>query len=402
MFTQQINTDIHYLVGNMEDLQKVEYLPALPIFSEEVLELLDALSAAIMNDKDIRNYPDVMTFGFWCRKAALSKQRELYNDGYRYLGRGLVFHIAPSNLPVIFAYTLIAGLLAGNANVVRVPSKEFWQIEYICKRFSELLATEKFRGLSPYIACVRYDHSESTATKRFSARCDVRVIWGSDNTITAVRKSALKPKAFEIIFADRYSLCVIDSDAWLNCTDKKRHIKGFYNDTYLNDQNACSSPQLVLWLGANVQEARTDFWNLLEQMVMDEYPLQGIQSVIKLEAFYRMIDKFPALRLDSKNNYIVRVWSREIEPGLMEYRPGSGFFIESSAEDISALAPLLGTKCQTLSYYGIAPAAFNELLERTRPLGIDRIVPIGNTLDFSLTWDGYDLIRTLSRKINIV
>jgi hypothetical protein len=33
--------------------------------------------------------------------------------------------------------------------------------------------------------------------------------------------------------------------------------------------------------------------------------------------------------------------------------------------------------------------------------GIDRIVPIGQTMDFSLFWDGYDLIRTLSRCIYI-
>ena len=31
--------------------------------------------------------------------------------------------------------------------------------------------------------------------------------------------------------------------------------------------------------------------------------------------------------------------------------------------------------------------------------GIDRIAPVGHTMDFALTWDGYDLIRTLSRRI---
>ena len=32
--------------------------------------------------------------------------------------------------------------------------------------------------------------------------------------------------------------------------------------------------------------------------------------------------------------------------------------------------------------------------------GVDRIVPVGHTMDFALTWDGYDLIQTLSRKIS--
>ena len=36
-----------------------------------------------------------------------------------------------------------------------------------------------------------------------------------------------------------------------------------------------------------------------------------------------------------------------------------------------------------------------------KPKGIDRIVPIGKTSDFSLNWDGIDLINSLSRVIEI-
>ena len=32
----------------------------------------------------------------------------------------------------------------------------------------------------------------------------------------------------------------------------------------------------------------------------------------------------------------------------------------------------------------------------------DRIAPVGHTMDFALTWDGYDLIRTLSRRISAI
>ena len=36
------------------------------------------------------------------------------------------------------------------------------------------------------------------------------------------------------------------------------------------------------------------------------------------------------------------------------------------------------------------------------PAGVDRIVPIGRTMDFALVWDGVDLIRTMSRAITAV
>lgn len=399
---QQITKKVDYLVGDDENLNGIEFLPALSIFNEQVMDFFNDLSITILNSVECRQYPDVLTFGFWCRKVSLVKQQRMYQDGFSYLGRGLVFHISPSNLPVIFAYSLAVGLLSGNANIVRLPSKEFWQVNYICQQFRQLLLKEKYRNLSSYIICARYNSCEMEVTKYYSRLCDVRVIWGGDKTVENIRKCELKPKAFDIPFSDRYSLCVIDSNRWLECEDKKRYTRGFYIDTYLNDQNACSSPHLVLWLGDCVEQARIDFWNLLEEMVKAEYKLLGIQAINKLEHFYRMIEKFPDLHLCSNNNYIVRIWAAKIKSELMDYRTGSGFFIESSAKDLIALAPLLGQKCQTISYYGVGTEAFDKLLLETGPHGVDRIVPIGQTLDFSLTWDGYDIIRALSRKISII
>ena len=40
-------------------------------------------------------------------------------------------------------------------------------------------------------------------------------------------------------------------------------------------------------------------------------------------------------------------------------------------------------------------------IKNFRPNGIDRIVPLGKSSEFSLVWDGYDLINILSRKIEI-
>ena len=46
--------------------------------------------------------------------------------------------------------------------------------------------------------------------------CDMRVIWGGDNTISEIRKSPLKARAGEITFADRYSAALINSNYYLN------------------------------------------------------------------------------------------------------------------------------------------------------------------------------------------
>ena len=43
-----------------------------------------------------------------------------------------------------------------------------------------------------------------------------------------------------------------------------------------------------------------------------------------------------------------------------------------------------------------------NLIKTIRPSGIDRVVPVGRTMDFSLYWDGNDLIKSFSRTIEII
>ena len=43
-----------------------------------------------------------------------------------------------------------------------------------------------------------------------------------------------------------------------------------------------------------------------------------------------------------------------------------------------------------------------NVIHQLKPSGIDRIVPIGRTMDFSLIWDGYNMINSLSRIVEIV
>ena len=40
----------------------------------------------------------------------------------------------------------------------------------------------------------------------------LRIIWGGDKTIKDIRKYPLSTRSFDITFADRYSLCVINSN----------------------------------------------------------------------------------------------------------------------------------------------------------------------------------------------
>ena len=62
-------------------------------------------SAILAKDTRIKNYPDVATFSFFCRKGNILQLKNTFMKSKSLaLGRGIVFHIAPSNLPVNFAF----------------------------------------------------------------------------------------------------------------------------------------------------------------------------------------------------------------------------------------------------------------------------------------------------------
>ena len=389
---------VDYVLGSAESEAQMADVRPLPIFSEEATAFLAALSARILADTAARAYPDVVTLGFWCRPAALRQMQRVYEAEKNRIGRGIVFHIAPSNVAVNFAYSCLAAFLAGNASIVRLPSKDFPQVDVLCRIFTETLAD--FSALFPYFLFVRYGHVQEV-NEHYSRMCQTRVIWGGDATIDAIRHTVLPPRANEITFADRHSLAVIDASVYLTAGDKERIAQDFYNDTYLSDQNACTAPRFVVWLGTagKVKAAQEVFWSTLHTLVKERYTLQGVQAVDKLTQLYRLGVDAAAQQIPMEDNLITRVRVAQLTEELAAYRAGSGFFIEYDAKELSEIRPLCGISCQTLSYYGVDRDSLLQEILAMRPAGVDRIVPMGRTMDFALVWDGVDLIRTMSRVI---
>lgn len=383
---------------NEDRIKQMSAAPSLRPFSEQTVLFLNELSSQIFKSIEARNYSDVITFAYWCRKSAVISYAKEYADLDRRIGRGMVFHIAPSNVPVNFAFSLAAGLLAGNKNVVRLSSKDFPQVDLICDAIEK--SFEKYPDMMNYVYPVRYD-KDSDCTNILSRYCSVRVIWGGDNTIREIRKSELSARAFDITFADRFSFCVIQSDDYMKIENKAAVASDFYNDTYFSDQNACTSPHIIFWLGNSVIEAKQIFWKELQKIVDDKYSIQPVQAVGKLDAFClaAMRNRCGLLKNPTKNN-LVRIELKELNKSVMECHYHSGFFFEYNLNDITDIQMLCDKKCQTISYVGNIADSLREVVFKTGIDGVDRIVPVGQTMDFSLIWDGYDLIHTMSRVVN--
>ncbi len=391
---------VDYVNGSMEAVYKLQRLRAMPPFDDAVVNFLNDVSRILMRDPRSKAYSDVVTFAFWIRKGSVLKLKERFEEkNGLHLGKGVVFHIAPSNVPVNFAYSLVSGLLCGNANVVRVPSKRFPQVDIITDVFNEALKVHE--DVAPYVLCIRYDRDKGV-NDLFSSIADMRVVWGGDQTIAELRKSPLPPRAGEITFADRYSLAVIDSDSYINKGDRNRLAEDFYNDTFFSDQNACTSPRLIVWTGNKIEEAKQVFWDTVHILVEKKYTFQSIQGVNKLTQSFLIAAIEDGVKVEKHtDNLIVRVRVPRLTNYLIEYRDNSGYFYEYDCKDIMDLVPFVNDKrCQTIAYVGD-----KNILKRLIDAGvkgIDRIVPMGKTMDFDLIWDGYNLPSLLARTVVMV
>ena len=388
--------ELQYVIGTPETVENMRSLKVLRPFEDCVITFLNDLSAKLRTN---RAYSDVATFGFWCRKAALMKEKAKYDDIDERFGKGIVFHSTPSNVPVNFAFSFAAGLLAGNSNIVRLPGKSFEQVDIICEAIKELLS-DKHEALSPYIVFIKFPPIKEISDS-FSAICNVRVIWGGDMMIGEFRQSKIPARTTEITFADRHSIAVIDADAYLEAKQKENIIQGFYNDTYFSDQNACTSPRIIFWQGEKKEEAKADFWNRVHELVASKYKLAPVQAVGKLNAMYSVASQKEVKLEKSDDMFITRLDVDKIDKDLMNYKYNSGFYFEKDIEKLSEIVDVCDLKCQTITYFGVKEEEFRAFLEEARPIGIDRIVPMGKSMDFALIWDGYDLIRQMSRRVTI-
>ncbi|SEQ16257.1 Phenylacetate-coenzyme A ligase PaaK, adenylate-forming domain family [Lachnospiraceae bacterium NE2001] len=423
---------IDFLVGNRELLQNINETKPLSPFDDTILEFTETVSKKLLSNKANRAFSDVITLGFWLRKASVLQYRNRYEDKLESrLGRGVLFHIAPSNVPVNYAYSLFTGLLTGNANIVRVPSKKFAQVDMI--NAAILAALEEHPEMKPYIILVRYERDKSI-NDYLSSLADVRVIWGGDRTIEELQKSPQKGGATEVLFADRYSLAVIDSDYYFEQVDSKEQIKqsekpkdsidsldnsiswkldvkaisrianDFYNDTYLSDQNACTSPRVVVWTGTKIAEAQSIFWKSVKELADKKYSFQTIQGVDKITNIYEAAAMYDGNlnvvnetnnSTNPQDNSLIRANVDKLTPALMDYRGNSGLFYEYSTDDLTTLYDFCNdTHCQTIGLMGDKDIL--EPLQKKKPQGIYRIVKLGHTMDFDFEWDGYDLFECLT------
>ena len=345
------------------------------------------------------------SFAYWIRGSNISKmKRSIVGDGVR-SGIGKVLHITPANIPVKFAFSFVFSLLAGNANIVRLPTKHFEQVSIIISAISDVLLDQKYRRLKELCCFVRYEQNVDK-TKALSLNCAGRIIWGGDEAINSIRKIPIPPRCLEITFANRYSLCLLNASAIINISVDvlNKLAKNFYNDAYLFDQNACSSPRLILWIGSDedVMRAKNIFWTAIADLVFRLYEAETVHIIDKFNYICNAAIAYDEIEgIQSISNYIQRLQISRPFMSMESISHGYGLFLECDLRSLNLLAKYITTKYQTITYFGFLVDDLRSFVIDNHLKGVDRIVPVGRALEIDINWDGYDLVRSLSRKIEI-
>ena len=398
---ENIKQKINFLIGDPNSLSNKPVI----IYDRDRLLFLSDLSRSLLEHPNIRQYPDVATFAFWCRKSNLNKIKKNHNVNYLQVGVGLVYHNSPSNVPVNFAFSLAFGLLSGNINIVRLSSKKSDSASIILNVISKLLSTKKYNKMINFIFIIRFDRDDEI-NKLWMSVVDARVIWGGDKTVSKMRTFPCKPKSREVVFPDKFSLCVINADKIVKVSDSslKKICQNLFNDIYIMDQNACTSPQLFNWVGSDslIQKAKNRLWPEFSKYVSQIHSIEPIQYMDKyVDACRNVLSNDNIKSVSHENNLLFNIELSHFHEQQQDQRGYFGTIHEISIKNLNELVAVIDDRCQTLTYFGFDINELRNFVISNQLRGIDRIVPIGRSLDMDVIWDGYDIINHLSRTIDI-
>lgn len=377
--------------------------PATP-FSDEIIAFCSDFSRRIFRDEQAGKYPELQALAFWMRKAEVARLAtefgQLRKTGAVPAPRGLVFHVPPATVDTIFIYSWLVSALTGNRNIIRLSPRAAERTAIICRIFNEAMATAAAR-LRRDTVMVRYGH-EREITEAISARVDVRILWGSDASVKALRSIPLPAHAKELTFSDRFSFAVIRAAHYfeVDMTRRKQLAADFFNDVFWFDQMACSSPRLLVWAGTLEESnaASLEFLKLVQTHAQQR--AYRVQPQIRLKRFSfasRVVQDRRATGYRDLGEFLLL----DANPGgdFEREHCGGGLLFQMRIDALAELQRFISRRDQTMTYFGFET---DELTAFASGLnGLDRIVPVGQALNFNRLWDGYDLLQELTRHVSI-
>jgi hypothetical protein len=368
----------------------------LSVGDERVVDFLAKVARKLLAPAVARRHPELGSLGYFLRPAELSRAvSRMRREDAIVFPRGNVFHVPPANVDTIFVYSWALSALAGNHNVVRISSRSAAAADTILAALNDVDADPVIRRTQRMVTYGRDD----AVTAALSQWADLRVIWGGDAAVEAIRKHPLRPSARDLTFPDRTSWAAISAAGWRAADPAARRdaVVGFSNDAYWFDQAACSSPRTVFLVGTDTADVRAEFVELLLEVVDQRgWQVDAAMAVEKRVNAYGLAATGAVTALDFPANSVTAMSLAAVSDAPRRWI-GAGAFPFAEVGSLLDLVPAMNRQDQTFSHFGFAPAELRAFALALAGRGVDRIVPFGSALTFSAIWDGYDLPHEFTR-----
>ncbi|TDT99267.1 acyl-CoA reductase-like NAD-dependent aldehyde dehydrogenase [Azorhizobium sp. AG788] len=371
-------------------------------FEAERVRIVASVADAISRHKGELS-PAIRYLGFWTRAAALKQLERSFAATIPphtlRRPRGMTFHLPPRNVETIFLYSWILSFLAGNANIVRLPQEVSGTVGWVLDLFLAALDASSERSQ----LFVHYP-LDTDLSALISAHSDARMVWGGDAKVGAFERLPLRNGGKSLWFGDRSSLCLLDGAAVgaLGPAEREALAQKFFNDVFVFDQMACSSPQALYVVGtptAHLEGVR-DLLAAIGHVAAAKGAIGAAgHQIAKMTAAFSAAASGDVIDLSWRGTELTTVVSGVAE--RVDRRIGGGFLSVVFLPDLDALNGVLRERDQTITHFGFSEDAIRLAAERNLGPGVSRWTPVGSALDFDSVWDGYDILSELTRACRV-
>jgi Acyl-CoA reductase (LuxC) len=374
-----------------------------PAFTGERMAALSGVAESLLRDRALADTPALRLFGFAMRKGAMAALERDFRAGLpggtQAFGRGVVFHLPPTNVDTLFLYSWAVAYLSGNVSVTRLPSTIAPPIERALRLFLDAVPEGDEDLFVTYPA-------REEINRALSAEADARLVWGGDEKVALFHDYPLRRGGKPLVFPDRRSFSVFDGEALaaLDADGRRALAQRMSTDVFVFDQMACSSPHILY-----VQGDAARHGDAVDSFLADlgcagtaraTEPAAPAHGVVKLVQGCALAASGVVDRVARVSPHLTVVHLAE-QPASWPPRIGGGFLYMRYIDGLGDVEPAIDDADQTVTYFGFPPETLDAFVAMVGRRGVYRVVPVGQALDFDVVWDGYDLLRELVRLVRV-
>ncbi|MFN9371132.1 MAG: acyl-CoA reductase [Planctomycetaceae bacterium] len=309
----------------------------------------------------------------------------------RILPRGLVCHWIAGNVPLLGMFSWALSALLGNVNAIRLSSRQADTMSPLLELLAE--TSPAGRQMADETLVCSFPRELEAAHQALSDAADVRIAWGGQESIEAVRRLPCRWDCDDIVMGPRISVAVVDPALAAPAT-----VSRLATDVVFFDQAACSSPQVIFVRGAPGEAGFEHFLTELAR-AMGEQTARFPRHPLDFGETYRIeLDRARALmaggtiRRDESTRWTIAILDR-VNPRLA----CTNCFVQVvPCADWQPVWDFLPENIQTI--VTLLPAdEFGTFTEQAARRGACRFPVPGTGNHFDVPWDGIPLVSRLTR-----